>query len=150
MRAVIQCVREAKVSVEDRLVGEIGKGYLIFLGIGREDGPEEVEKLWSKIFKLRILPDDQGKTNLNLSQVGGNVLIISQFTLYANCKKGNRPNFLDAAPPEKGKELYEKFLERAREDLPNLAHGEFGAYMDVELVNAGPFTLILDTDHLKR
>ena len=150
MRAVIQCVRQAKVRVDQEVIGEIGKGYLIFLGVGQEDSEEEVEKLWSKIFKLRILPDEQGKTNLSLSQVGGNALIISQFTLFADCRKGNRPNFLSAASPEKGEELYEKFLDRATKDLPNLAHGSFGANMDVELMNQGPFTLFLDTDHLRR
>lgn len=150
MRAVIQCVRQAKVTVDNEIIGQIGPGYLIFLGVGQEDTEEEVEKLWSKIFKLRILPDENGKTNLSLSQIGGNVLIISQFTLFADCKKGNRPNFLSAASPEKGEDLYEKFLARARKDLPDLAHGSFGANMDVELVNQGPFTLFLDTDHLQR
>ena len=150
MRAVIQCVRQAKVTVDNEIIGQIGPGYLIFLGVGQEDTEEEVEKLWSKIFKLRILPDENGKTNLSLSQIGGNALIISQFTLFADCRKGNRPNFLSAASPEKGEDLYEKFLTRARKDLPDLAHGSFGANMDVELVNQGPFTLFLDTDHLQR
>ncbi len=148
MRALIQCVKKASVKVEDKIVGKIDRGYLIFLGVGTEDGPEEVEKLWNKINKLRIWEDNEGKTNWNLEKVGGSCLIVSQFTLYANCRKGNRPSFVEAAGGEKGKSLYESFIEAAKKDVPIVEHGIFGAEMDVELINEGPFTIWLDTEEL--
>ncbi len=146
MRALIQCVSEASVWVDGQSIAAIDRGFLIFLGVGPEDGPEEVERLWTKIFKLRVFPDDTGKTNWDLSRVGGQCLIVSQFTLYGDFRKGNRPSFTSAAPPALGKALYEAFVARARLDVPDLASGQFGADMQVRLVNEGPFTIWLDTD----
>lgn len=146
MRALIQCVSEASVEVEGKTIGEIGKGYLIFLGVGPDDSREEVEKLWNKIYKLRVWMDDNGKTNWNLDKVGGACLVVSQFTLYGDFRKGNRPSFTKAAPPALGKELYEAFVERARADLDRVECGEFGADMQVHLINDGPFTIWLDTE----
>ncbi len=148
MRAIIQRVSEASVKIADKEKARIGKGYLILLGVGQEDSRSEAEKLWRKISALRIFEDENGKTNLSLSQVGGNVLIVSQFTLWANCKKGNRPSFIEAADPKLGNELYEYFLELVSIEYPAYGCGEFGADMQVSLINNGPFTLVLDTDNL--
>lgn len=148
MRAVVQCVSEASVTVEGRAVGAIGKGYAILLGVGHGDTEAEAERLWRKIAKMRVFEDVQGKTNLSLADVGGEVLVVSQFTLYANCRKGNRPSFTDAADPAIARRLYEYFAELARIDGFTVATGEFGAMMDVALVNHGPFTVVLDTDAL--
>lgn len=146
MRALVQLVQEAKVEIEEKEIGKIGYGFLVFLGVGKEDGKEEANKLWEKIKKLRIFPDSMGKTNLNLEQVGGELLVVSQFTLYANAKKGNRPSFTQAAPPDLGEELYEYFLDLAKKELPKVQHGQFGGDMQVHLINDGPFTIWLDTD----
>ena len=148
MRALIQCVTNAHVDVDGETIGEIGHGMLILLGVGLDDTEAQVEKLWSKISRLRIFEDENGKTNLSLSDVGGSVLVVSQFTLYANCKKGNRPSFTDAARPEEANRLYEAFVARARKDIPRVETGRFGAMMQVSLVNDGPFTVWLDTDEL--
>lgn len=148
MRAVVQCVSEARVTVEGREVGVIGKGFAILLGVGHGDTEAEAERLWRKIAKLRVFDDAEGKTNLSLTDVGGEVLVVSQFTLYANCKKGNRPSFTEAGDPAIAKRLYEYFADLARADGFKVATGEFGAMMDVALVNRGPFTLWLDTDAL--
>ncbi len=148
MRAIIQRVSEASVTIAGKEKARIGKGYLILLGIGQKDSRTEAEKLWRKIAALRIFEDENGKTNLSLSQVGGNVLIVSQFTLWANCKKGNRPSFIEAADPKLGNELYEYFLELASIEYPEYGCGQFGADMQVSLINDGPFTLVLDTDSL--
>ena len=148
MRAIIQRVSEASVTIAGKEKARIGKGYLILLGIGQKDSRTEAEKLWRKIAALRIFEDENGKTNLSLSQVGGNVLIVSQFTLWANCKKGNRPSFIEAADPKLGNELYEYFLELASIEYPEYGCGQFGADMQVSLINDGPFTLVLDTDQL--
>lgn len=148
MRAVIQRVQHASVRVDDRLVGAIEHGFLILLGVVAGDDEQAADKLWRKIAALRIFRDADGKTNLNLQQVGGNVLIVSQFTLAADCKKGNRPSFVQAAPPAEGERLYEYFYEQARLEYPAAAHGEFGADMKVELLNDGPFTIVLDTAQL--
>lgn len=148
MRAIIQCVSEASVTIANDVVGAIGPGFLIFLGVGHNDTEAEVRKLWSKIERLRIFDDEQGKTNLNLAAVGGDALIVSQFTLYANCKKGNRPSFTDAAEPAKAEQLYEYFVSLARMSVPKVETGRFGAMMEVSLVNHGPFTICLDTDDL--
>ena len=142
MRAVIQCVSEASVRIDGQTVGEIGRGYAILLGVGKDDTEAQAEKLWSKILKLRVFPDENGKTNLSLTDIGGEVLVISQFTLFASCKKGNRPSFVDAGAPDEANRLYEYFADLARRDV---AHG---AMMDVALVNHGPFTIVLDTDEL--
>ena len=148
MRALIQCVTNAHVDVEGETIGKIGRGMLILLGVGVDDTEAQVEKLWSKISRLRIFEDENGKTNLSLSDVGGSVLVVSQFTLYANCKKGNRPSFTDAARPPKANQLYEAFVARARQDIDRVETGAFGAMMQVSLINDGPFTVWLDTDEL--
>ena len=148
MRAVVQRVSHARVSIGGELVGSIRRGYLILLGVGNADTRETAEKLWGKIFALRINDDAEGKTNLALDDVAGEVLVVSQFTLFANCKKGRRPSFTEAAPPAQATELYEYFVSLARADVPHVATGRFGANMQVELVNDGPFTIVLDTDEL--
>ena len=148
MRAVVQCVSEASVTVEGRVVGAIGKGYAILLGVGHGDTEAEAERLWRKIAKMRVFEDAQGKTNLSLADVGGEVLVVSQFTLYANCKRGNRPSFTEAGAPDEANRLYEYFVDLARRDIEHVATGSFGAMMQVELVNDGPFTIWLDTDTL--
>ena len=148
MSAVMQRVSNAAGSVEGSVIGEIGKGYLILLGVGKNDDETAIERLWSKIFKLRIFDDAEGKTNLSLSDAGGSVLVVSQFTLYANCKKGNRPSFTNAGSPDEAKRLYEAFVERVRRDVDHVETGSFGAHMNVSLTNDGPFTIVLDTDSL--
>ena len=148
MRAVIQRVTSASVSIEGSVVGEIEKGFLILLGVGQDDDEPEVERLWSKIFKMRIFDDAEGKTNLSLADVSGSILVVSQFTLYANCKRGNRPSFTEAGAPDKAERLYEAFVERAKRDVNRVETGRFGADMNVSLVNDGPFTIWLDTDEL--
>ena len=148
MRALVQRVSEARVAVDGEVVGGIGTGFLILLGVGADDAEAQAEKLWRKIARLRVFEDDQGKTNLALGDVGGEVLVVSQFTLYANCRKGNRPSFTDAAGPADAERLYEYFCELARADVPRVEQGVFGAMMDVSLVNQGPFTVWLDTDAL--
>lgn len=150
MRAVIQRVSNANVTVDGREIGSCGPGFLILLGIGQGDGPQEVEKLWSKIFKLRIFPDGEKHTGASLGDTDGEVLIVSQFTLYADCRKGNRPSFSQAGDPELSEQLYELFVQRAREDVRHVGCGSFGADMQVSLVNDGPFTVLLDTDELAR
>lgn len=148
MRAVIQRVSNARVDIDGETVGAIGRGLLVLLGVGHGDAEAQAERLWSKLAKLRIFEDADGKTNLSLADVGGEVLVVSQFTLFANCKKGNRPSFTDAGAPAEAKRLYEWFVERARQDVARVETGRFGACMDVSLVNDGPFTLWLDTDEL--
>ena len=148
MRAVIQCASEAQVDIAGETVGAIGPGFLILLGVGHDDSEETARKLWGKIERLRVFDDESGKTNLNLAAIGGSVLVVSQFTLYANCKKGNRPSFTDAAAPDKANQLYEYFVSLARMSVEHVEPGRFGAMMDVHLVNHGPFTICLDTDNL--
>lgn len=149
MRALIQRVNHASVTIEGNKISEIDKGLLIFLGVGEKDSKVELEKIWNKISKMRIFEDNSGKTNLSAKDIAGlNVLVVSQFTLYASMKKGNRPSFTPAAKPDQAKALYEQFIELASQDFPNVKTGEFGAYMQVELENDGPFTLWLDTDEL--
>lgn len=150
MRAVVQRVNEASVSIEGNVIGSIEQGYLILLGIGHNDEEADVERLWSKIYKLRIFEDTQGKTNLSLGDVDGDVLIVSQFTLYADCRKGNRPSFTNAGDPDTSKQLYEQFVARAKQDVARVETGRFGADMQIALVNDGPFTICLDTDDLAR
>lgn len=150
MRAVVQRVTQASVSIEGEVVGSCGRGYLVLLGVGRTDTADEVERLWSKIFKLRIFEDEDGKTNLSLNAVDGELLVVSQFTLYADCTRGNRPSFGDAGAPDTSEQLYEQFVERAQRDIAHVATGKFGANMQVSLVNDGPFTILLDTDHFSR
>lgn len=148
MRAVIQRVSKASVTIEESTVGSIGKGFMILLGVGHGDTEREAEKLWTKIAKLRIFEDENEKTNLSLMDVRGEVLIVSQFTLFANCKKGNRPSFVEAGAPDEADRLYRYFIDLAAAEAPKVATGEFGAMMDVSLVNEGPFTIVLDTDTL--
>lgn len=144
MRIVIQRVTSASVKVEGETVGAIGKGYLILLGVSNDDTKEKVEKAVQKIAKLRIFSDAGGKTNLSISDVDGEILTVSQFTLFADCRKGNRPSFVGAGSPEHANELYEYFIEYAKNFFKNVEHGIFGADMKVSLTNDGPFTIILE------
>lgn len=148
MRAVVTRVASASVSIDGETVGKIGRGFLILLGVGPEDGEAQCRRLAEKALGLRIFSDEQGKMNLGLEQIGGEVLVVSQFTLYGNCRKGRRPSFVAAAPPELGNAMYERFLELCREMGFAPQHGRFGADMQVESVNDGPVTLWLDTDEL--
>ena len=148
MRALIQRVEQAQVDIDGTTVGRIGRGYLILLGVGHADDEAVARKLWDKIRKLRIFEDEAGKTNRSLADVGGQVLVVSQFTLYADCKHGNRPSFTFAGAPDTARALYELFCEMVRTDLGDVQTGEFGADMQVSLVNSGPFTIWLDTDQL--
>lgn len=146
MRVVLQRVTHADVKVDGQVIGEIGKGFLILLGVSDTDTRAAADKMADKICKLRIFEDADGKTNLSLADVGGELLIISQFTLYADCHKGNRPSFIKAGAPDKANELYEYFISRCRRYVPKVEHGSFGADMKVELLNDGPFTLVLEGD----
>ena len=148
MRAILTRVSSASVTIDGERVGQIGKGFLILLGVGPEDTEKECRALAEKCLALRIFEDENGKMNLGLESVGGEVLVVSQFTLYGNCRKGRRPSFVGAAGPELGNVLYEKFLDICRELGYEPQHGRFGADMKVESVNDGPVTLILDTDEL--
>lgn len=144
MKAVIQRVTSAAVSVDKNVVGKIGGGFLVLLGVGAEDTERDCEKLAKKLIDLRIFADENGKTNLSIKDVGGSLLIISQFTLYADCHKGNRPNFLKAKEPAQAQRLYEFFCELCKREVPTVERGIFGADMQVELTNDGPFTVILE------
>lgn len=144
MKFVIQKVSEASVHVEGECIGSINRGFLVFVGIGKEDTKEIADQYIKKMVNLRIFTDAQGKTNLSLADVGGEVLLISQFTLYANCKKGNRPSFFHAGEPKMAEELYEYIIEKTKENVPVVKTGKFGALMQVSLVNEGPFTILLD------
>ena len=148
MRAVLTRVTSASVTIDGQVVGSIGKGFLILLGVGPEDTEKDCRYLAEKALGLRIFEDEQGKMNLGLDAVQGEVLVVSQFTLYGNCRKGRRPSFTDAAPPELGNALYEKFLSICAELGYPPQHGQFGADMKVASVNDGPVTLILDTKEL--
>jgi D-tyrosyl-tRNA(Tyr) deacylase len=149
MRAVIQRVQSGRVSVEGRAVGEIDQGLVILVGAGPGDGQPEADRLADKIANLRIFADDQGKTNLSLLEVGGEALVVSQFTLYADCRKGRRPSFVYAAPPELAEPLVDGFARRLRHNgVSRVEMGEFGAMMLVEIENDGPVTIWLDTDTL--
>ena len=150
MRALIQRVRRASVTVDGQVAGSCGHGLLVLLGVGQHDDEAVADKLWRKMRDLRIFDDEAGKTNLSLLDVGGEALVVSQFTLYANCKRGRRPSFTEAGEPARANELYEHFCDLAENDLgeEHVGRGVFGAMMDVELVNDGPFTIWLDTDEL--
>ena len=148
MRAVLTRVKSASVEIDGQIVGSIGKGFLILLGVGPEDTEKECRYLAEKALGLRIFEDENGKMNLGLEQVGGEVLVVSQFTLYGNCRKGRRPSFTDAAGPDLGNTMYEKFLSICQELGYPPQHGQFSADMKVASVNDGPVTLILDTDQL--
>lgn len=148
MRLIIQRVDQASVSVENRIVGEINKGFLILAGICDTDTYEIADKMIHKLIHLRIFEDENGKTNLDIKSVNGELLIISQFTLYADCRKGNRPSFVNAGKPEFANEMYEYIIRKCSEEIPNVQKGVFGAHMNVSLVNNGPFTVILDSDDI--
>ncbi len=148
MRVVLQRVREASVSVGGEEIGRIGRGFLLLVGISHEDDEKIADRMADKICRLRIFEDEQGKTNLSLADVGGEVLVVSQFTLYADCRKGNRPGFTNAGDPERACALYERMIAAFQERVKKTAHGQFGADMKVSLVNDGPFTLSLDSSQL--
>ncbi|MBR5405356.1 MAG: D-tyrosyl-tRNA(Tyr) deacylase [Oscillospiraceae bacterium] len=150
MRALIQRVAHAAVTVDGAVTGQIEKGYLVLLGVTESDTDSEVTLLADKLLKLRLFPDAEGKTNCSITDVGGALLVISQFTLCADCRKGTRPSFSHAAKPDEANRLYELFLSRCRAVIPHVNCGVFGAHMDVDLRNDGPFTVMLDTDDLKR
>ncbi len=144
MKFVIQRVSEASVRVDGEITGKIDKGFLVFIGVGQEDTEEIADKFVKKLLGLRIFEDEAGKTNLALKDVQGQLLLVSQFTLYANCRKGNRPSFVEAGDPQKAEALYEYIIAQCRQTVPVVETGVFGAEMEVSLINDGPFTVILD------
>ena len=145
MKFVIQRVSHASVMVDQNIIGSIGKGFLILIGIGKEDSTKEADALIRKMCNLRIFEDGDGKTNLALKDVNGEILLISQFTLYANCRKGNRPSFIEAKNPEEASQLYEYIIAECKKQLPVVQTGSFGADMKVRLCNDGPFTILLES-----
>lgn len=144
MKFVIQRVKQASVKVEGSVIGEIEKGYLVLIGVSDKD----TEAVADKMIGLRIFEDAEGKTNLSLADVGGSLLLVSQFTLYANCKKGNRPSFIEAGAPDKANQLYEYIIEESKKSVSVVQTGRFGAEMEVSLINDGPFTILLDSEML--
>lgn len=146
MRAVVQRVSSSKVTVDENIIGEIDKGLLILLGVTHEDTSEDVDYLLEKIVNLRIFEDDNEKMNLSLKDVNGELLVVSQFTLYGDCKKGRRPNFTSAAKPDLANKLYEEFVDKAKKQNIKVGTGQFGAHMMVELVNDGPVTMLIDSE----
>ena len=144
MKLVVQRVLQAEVQVNGQSIGKINRGLLVFVGVGKEDTREIADKYLKKLLGLRIFEDENGKTNLSLKDVDGEVLMVSQFTLYANCKKGNRPSFIEAGDPAEAEALYEYMIAEAKKTVPVVQHGSFGADMKVSLINDGPFTVILD------
>jgi len=150
MRALLQRVSRASVTVDGEIVGQIGRGFLILLGIGQGDGEAEVKALVDKIVNLRVFPDDEGKMNRSLLDSGGASLVVSQFTLYADVRKGRRPSFIEAAPPALAEPLVERFMTALAAYGIHVAGGVFGAHMDVELVNDGPVTIWLDSEQMRR
>lgn len=148
MRFVIQRVQHASVTVDGDTVGKIGKGFLVFIGIEDSDTKELADRMIAKMIGLRIFEDEAGKTNCNLASVNGSLLLVSQFTLYADCHHGNRPSFIRAGKPDFANELYEYIVAKCRESVPVVEHGIFGADMKVDLLNDGPFTILLDSDEI--
>lgn len=148
MKFVLQRVEKAQVTVGGEIVGKIGKGYLLLVGVAENDTVDIADKMIEKVAHLRIFEDENGKTNLSIDKVFGEILVVSQFTLCADCRKGNRPSFINAGNPEMAENLYEHILCRCRELFSNTQHGIFGAEMKVSLVNDGPFTLVLDSDEI--
>lgn len=145
MKFVIQRVTQASVTVNQKVIGSIKQGFLVLIGIGEDDTTEIADKLVKKLIGLRIFEDENGKTNLSLKDIQGELLLVSQFTLYAECKKGNRPSFTKAGKPELANQLYEYIIEACKKEFPVVQTGEFGADMKVSLLNDGPFTIILDS-----
>lgn len=141
MKFVIQRVKQASVKVEGSVIGEIEKGYLVLIGVSDKDTEAVADKMIKKMIGLRIFEDAEGKTNLSLADVGGSLLLVSQFTLYANCKKGNRPSFIEAGAPDKANQLYEYIIEESKKSVSVVQTGRFGAEMEVSLINDGPFTI---------
>ena len=148
MRFIVQRVKHSSVSVDGEVLGQIGKGYMVLIGISQTDTKEIADKLVKKLIGLRIFEDENGKTNLSLADVNGELLLISQFTLYADCKHGNRPGFTDAAKPDLAEPLYEYIIEECKKQVPVVERGRFGADMKVDLLNDGPFTIIFDSDQM--
>lgn len=148
MKFVVQRVSQASVTVDNNIIGEIGKGYMVLIGVSDGDTKEIADKLIKKLIGLRIFEDENGKTNLSLADVGGSLLLVSQFTLYADCKKGNRPSFIKAGKPDMADAMYEYIIEECSKQIPNVQRGIFGADMKVQLVNDGPFTIILDSTEI--
>lgn len=148
MKFVIQRVKQASVKVEGSVIGEIEKGYLVLIGVSDKDTEAVADKMIKKMIGLRIFEDAEGKTNLSLADVGGSLLLVSQFTLYANCKKGNRPSFIEAGAPDKANQLYEYIIEESKKSVSVVQTGRFGAEMEVNLINDGPFTILLDSEML--
>lgn len=144
MRAVLQRVARASVTVEGEVLGKIGKGFMILLGVENSDTEEITDKMADKICKLRIFEDENGKTNCSLKDVDGELLLVSQFTLYASCRKGNRPSFTQAGDPKKAEELYEYIIKECNKEIDVVQTGIFGAHMEVALINDGPFTVVLE------
>ena len=144
MKFVIQRVTHAKVEVEQKIIGSIQNGYLVLIGIAEDDNEEIADKLVKKLLGLRIFADENGKTNLSLKDVNGSLLLVSQFTLYADCSGGNRPSFVNAAKPDLANELYEYFVKKSKENIPVVQSGVFGAHMEVSLINNGPVTIELE------
>ena len=148
MRFVIQRVSHASVTIDGQVCGEIKRGFMVLIGIAQTDTDEIADKMVRKMCTLRIFEDSEGKTNLSLSDVGGSLLLISQFTLYADCHKGHRPSFIYAGKPDMASPMYEHIIAESAQYVPNVQRGEFGADMKIELCNDGPFTIILDSDTL--
>ncbi len=148
MKFVIQRVAEAQVAVDGEVIGKIGKGFLVLVGISNADTREIADKMIKKLIGLRIFEDENGKTNLDLHAVGGELLMISQFTLYADCRKGNRPSFINAGSPAMAEELYHYIVEKCRQEIEIVEEGSFGADMKVSLLNDGPFTIVLDSEEI--
>ena len=148
MKFVIQRVKQASVKVEGSVIGEIEKGYLVLISVSDKDTEAVADKMIKKMIGLRIFEDAEGKTNLSLADVGGSLLLVSQFTLYANCKKGNRPSFIEAGAPDKANQLYEYIIEESKKSVSVVQTGRFGAEMEVSLINDGPFTILLDSEML--
>ncbi len=148
MKFVIQRVTESFVTVDNKVIGQIGKGFMVLIGVGQEDTKEIADKMVKKMVGLRIFEDENGKTNLSLADVNGELLLISQFTLYANCKKGNRPSFIESGSPDMANELYEYIISKCKESVPVVERGIFGADMKINLTNDGPFTIVLDSEQL--
>lgn len=148
MKFVIQRVLEASVEVDNEIIGKIDKGFMVLIGVGQNDTKEIADKMVKKLVGLRIFEDENGKTNLSLADVAGELLLISQFTLYANCKKGYRPSFTESGAPDLAESLYEYIIAQCKESVPVVEIGSFGADMKVSLINDGPFTIVLDSDQL--